>query len=138
MPPLRGLIFDVDGTLGDTVPLCYEAFRRALLPFKGRLYSDAELQATFGRTEEGISQLLEPHRWHQLFESYVAHYRALHSQYARPFPEMVPLLEWLQARGLRLAVVTGKGPVTARITLEVFGLARFFSMARATAFSPQL
>jgi len=28
---IRGIIFDVDGTLGDTVLLCYEAFRRTIL-----------------------------------------------------------------------------------------------------------
>ena len=31
--PLRGVIFDLDGTLADTLPVCYAAFRATFRRF---------------------------------------------------------------------------------------------------------
>ena len=57
---LHGVIFDLDGTLGDTLPACFVAFRRALEGFSAREYTDAEIAALFGPSEEGMIQRLVP------------------------------------------------------------------------------
>ena len=45
---MKCLIFDLDGTLGNTLPLCIAAFKQAIEPLAGRSLSDAEIIATFG------------------------------------------------------------------------------------------
>jgi phosphoglycolate phosphatase-like HAD superfamily hydrolase len=37
---LAGEIFDLDGTLADTLPVCYEAFRAACARLGGPVYED--------------------------------------------------------------------------------------------------
>ena len=37
---IKTAIFDFDGTLADTIPLCREAFRRAIRKLDGRILTD--------------------------------------------------------------------------------------------------
>jgi len=53
-------IFDLDGTIGNTLPLCVTAFREALESLAGRPLSDAAIMATFGPSEEGTVMALVP------------------------------------------------------------------------------
>ena len=57
---LDGMIFDLDGTLGDTLPVCFAAFRTTFQSCLGRDYFDREIRAMFGPSEEGIFERLMP------------------------------------------------------------------------------
>lgn len=134
---LRGAIFDLDGTLGDTLPVCYAAFRRVLGERLGRRYSDREIHALFGPSEEGILSRLVPNDPDGALEDYLAAYREAHAACPQPFPGIRDVLGSLAGRGVALAVVTGKGPGSARISLDVFGLGGFFPIVEAgSAFGP--
>lgn len=125
---LRGIIFDLDGTLGDTLPACFVAFRRALKDFSAREYTDAEIAGRFGPSEEGMIQRLVPDRWEDCLRAYLAAYRESLPEYARPIPGMKDALLRLRTRGMKLAVVTGKGPHSAAVTLEHLDLAGSFDV----------
>src|SRR5262245_9691617 len=109
---LSGIIFDLDGTLGDTLPVCFRAFRRAIFEFTGRSYTDQEIRATFGPSEDGIIRRFVPDRWQECLELYVDAYRSEHEQARDPFPGMHDALQVLGELGVRRAVVTGKSIVT--------------------------
>ena len=128
---LRGIIFDLDGTLGDTLPVCFTAFRETLRFYLGRDYNDREIRAMFGPTEEGILQNLLGERWEEGFRRYLDAYREAHAQCPEPFPGMREALDLLRASDVRLAVVTGKGPRSAELSLEALGLAEVFAMVEA-------
>ena len=68
-------------------------------------------------------------------EEYFLDYRHDHRTCRRPFAGIPALLGDLRSRDIRLAVVTGKGPRSAAISLEVMGLADTFE--RVEAGSPQ-
>jgi beta-phosphoglucomutase-like phosphatase (HAD superfamily) len=51
---LAGAIFDLDGTLVDTLPVCFAAFRRAFERLGGPPHSDDAIRALFGPSEEGM------------------------------------------------------------------------------------
>src|SRR5690349_12969892 len=104
---LSGIIFDLDGTLGDTLPVCFRAFRHAIHEFTGRSYTDQEIRATFGPSEEGIIQKHVPDRWRECLELYVHAYETEHSKHREPFPGMHDALSLLGQHGIRRAVVTG-------------------------------
>jgi pyrophosphatase PpaX len=123
---LEAMIFDLDGTLGDTLPMCYAAFRAALGQFLGRRYSDAEIRALFGPSEEGVFQLLVPERWEECLAVFLAAYERAHQAHAASFPGVEQALATLKARGVTLGVVTGKGVHSAEISLRYLGLGRYF------------
>ena len=125
---IRGMIFDLDGTLGDTLPVCFRAFRHAIHEFTGRSYTDQEIRATFGPSEEGIIQKHVPDRWRECLDLYVESYRVEHAKSTEPFPGMRDALGLLEQRGIQRAVVTGKTIVTAEISLEAMMIRSFFDI----------
>lgn len=125
---LIGMIFDLDGTLGDTLPVCFRAFRRAILAFTARSFTDQEIRATFGPSEDGIIRKHVPEHWRECLELYVEAYREEHAKSRDPFPGMRDALRRLGERGIRRAVVTGKSIVTAEISLDAMGLRPYFEI----------
>ncbi|MFC3197071.1 HAD family hydrolase [Parapedobacter deserti] len=125
---IRSVIFDLDGTLANTLPLCISAFRASIEPLANRAVSDAEIIATFGPSEEGTIMSLAPNHYEQGIADYLRHYRVLHDMCPTAFTGIADLLDILTLRGVALAMVTGKGPVSTKISLEHFGLTRFFQV----------
>ena len=123
---LEGVVFDLDGTLADTLPVCFHANRTVFASFLGRSFTDAEIAALFGPSEEGIIRRLIPDRWQDALARYLAEYQEAHSRFACKIPGIEEVLRFLQDRGTRLAVVTGKAAESTRISLELLGLARYF------------
>ena len=128
---LRGIIFDLDGTLGDTLPVCFAAFRVTFRHYLKREYSDQEIRAMFGPTEDGIFQDLFPSHWEESLAMYLSEYRRAHDDCRDPFPGIPEALGLLKEGGLRAAIVTGKGPGSAKISLEELGLADAFDIVEA-------
>jgi phosphoglycolate phosphatase-like HAD superfamily hydrolase len=125
---LRGLIFDLDGTLADTIPVCCAAFRDVMETYLGRRYSDAEIVALFGPSEEGIIRGLAGDRWQECLRAYYAAYEREHAACADPFPGVRELLAALDERAVPVAIVTGKGATSAAISLRRLGLDRHFDI----------
>lgn len=123
---MKNILFDFDGTLADTLPLCISAFRRAIEPLSGRPLSDADIIETFGPSEEGTIAALAPGHVARGVESYLEHYAALHAQWPEPFPGMVELLDYLTRQGAFLGLVTGKGARSAVLSLERYGIEQYF------------
>ena len=125
---LDGVIFDLDGTLGDTLPVCFAAFRRALEGFSSRQYTDEEIAALFGPSEVGMIQRMVPDRWQACLEAYLAAYEEESAKGERQFPGIERALRLLKRRGVPLAIVTGKGEHSAAISLAHLRLAEFFDV----------
>lgn len=129
---LRAVIFDMDGTLGDTLFLCVESYRRCVGELTGRTPETAEVEALFGVSDRGVLGGLlgmSPDDPKLPIEKFVEVYEELHEKYApHPFAGVKELLGRLANAGLRLAVVTGKESYTALPTLRRFGLHDRFEM----------
>ncbi len=123
---LKGIIFDLDGTLANTLPLCVHAYQQVLLTMFNREYTASEIIAHFGRTEAGIFQQLVPEQWEASFQHYLVVYEQLHWQCPEPFPGIRKALEMLKQQNIALALVTGKGRETTDCTLRYLGLADYF------------
>jgi len=127
---IRGLIFDLDGTLADTLPVCYTAFRRVFRKHLGREVSDAEIHGMFGPCERGVIQRILPD-WGPAFQMFLEEYEAAHDVCLEPFSGVIDMLDWLESQGLPIAVVTGKGPESAAISLRRLGLSDRFEIVES-------
>lgn len=128
---IRGAIFDLDGTLGDTLPVCYRAFRDVLRSRTGREYADHQIHAMFGPSEEGVLAKHCPDATDEALADYLAVYRSAHAICPHPFAGIRAILQGLRDRAVALAIVTGKGPGSARISLERFELQGLFPIVEA-------
>jgi phosphoglycolate phosphatase/pyrophosphatase PpaX len=128
---LQGVIFDLDGTLADTLDLCIEAFQYAITAHTGNQLSPDEIVALWGPTEEGVLRTAVGSDWEDSVETFLSEYERLHVSVPEPFPGIRPVLEHLRAVGVPTAVVTGKGPQSTRISLEVLGIDEAFDAVEA-------
>ncbi|HXO75664.1 MAG TPA: HAD family hydrolase [Puia sp.] len=128
MNKIKGIIFDLDGTLGNTLPLCIQAFRQSIEPLALKTLSDAEIVATFGPSEEGTIQTLIPEHYQQGIVNYLQFYEDLHDLCPAPFPGIAQLLHDLRSKNIRIAMVTGKGKHSTAISLKKFELEGLFEL----------
>lgn len=125
---LKGFIFDLDGTLLNSLPVVRTSLNSTLLKFSGRVYADQELSSLFGPSEEGIFKKLFPDSWNEVLKFYLNEYDRLHLPYAKPFPGVTAALSLLRERGMKLALVSGKGAGSMEISLKHSGLRDFFEV----------
>ncbi len=119
---LKGIIFDMDGTLTDNMTAVLQALRETFLRYGGRNYSDEEITAMFGPTEEGVIGPRVPEAdFDAALQMYLNRYEELHPKDCQPLPGVMDLLKFLQRRGMRRAIVTGKGQGTAEISMRLMG-----------------
>ena len=123
---IKGILFDLDGTLANTVPLCITAYKRTFEPFLGRVVKDEEITTHFGISEEGIIQRVIPNHVDEGLKLYHDIYEDLHAHYSEPFAGIKTALDLLRQRGIKMAVVTGKGAHTAHLTLKYLGIDSYF------------
>jgi HAD superfamily hydrolase (TIGR01549 family) len=124
---IKAFIFDLDGTLADTLSVVLEAFYATTTPRLGRRPEKEEITRYFGLSEEGILQNLFPHDWEAAFQEYLHHYEAAHQRTVDLFPGLPNLLDQLQTRRVKLGIVTGKGTPGTRISTQLLGLRRWFT-----------
>jgi pyrophosphatase PpaX len=120
----RGVFFDLDGTLADTVELILRSYRHTMRTHLGEAPPDERWLATSGTPlREQLSAFArDESEAEAMLETYTTFQRAVHDEMVRPFPGAATVLAELRGRGTRLAVVTSKRSLVARRTLEVCGL----------------
>jgi len=124
---LEGMIFDLDGTLAETLPVCLNALQRTFKKFFSRNWTSKEILSCFGPTEEGVIKRLLPERADECLKTYYSEYERAHFVCPRPFPGIPEALRLLRSKNIRLAIVTAKGERTMRISLRRLGLESYFS-----------
>ena len=130
---LKAVMFDVDGTLGDTLPLCIETYRRIAEEATGRRPEAAEVVRHFGLSDRGVLGALvgmEPDDPALPIRRMVEIYRELHPAMApAPFPGAADMLRGVRAAGMRVGIISGKESHTAMPTLRFFGLVGLYEWA---------
>ena len=117
--PLRAVLFDLDGTLFDTLADIALALNRALALERWPPVPTDAVRAMIGRGSPNLvrraahflGRALDETRQARILENFFAQYGALDERgerAARPFPGAAAALERLHAAGLRIAVVTNK------------------------------
>ncbi|MBQ7555844.1 HAD family hydrolase [bacterium] len=130
---LKGLLFDWDGTLCDSLPVCVGAFRMTIQRYTGKELTTEEIMDHFGMNEKGILELKmadRPEIWAEALEDYNANYRKLHEKVRAPFPGLKELIADMRKKGVIVGLITGKGETSCAISLEMTGLTDAFDFVR--------
>jgi phosphoglycolate phosphatase-like HAD superfamily hydrolase len=125
----RLLIFDFDGTIADTLPIIIASFREVASRYRGQPVSAEEVVSHFGLSEEGIIQRLVPSDSDDALREFLALYEQKHDEVAL-FPGIEQILAMMREQGRQLALVTGKGAVSAEISLRALTIRSKFQWIR--------
>ncbi|MDO8880414.1 MAG: HAD-IA family hydrolase [Coriobacteriia bacterium] len=127
---LQAVLFDLDGTVVDTIPHILASFRHATADVLGEALPDDVLmhhvgvplarQMRFFTDDEDTAE--------RLLASYRAFNHATHDEMARLYPNTLQALESVAASGLPMGIVTSKSSHMAWRALELFDLGRFFAV----------
>jgi len=125
---LRAILFDLDGTLIDTVELIRVSFRYATEKVLGQAIPDEITMANVGQPLRQQFTDMAPDHVEELLDVYRAFNRAHHDELAHAYPDTLATVKGLAAAGVRMGVVTSKGGPTAMHGLELFGIAGYFEV----------
>lgn len=117
------VLFDLDGTLADTVPLIIASFQRTTAELLGRPASEADSRQWIGRSLRETFTALAPDRVDELTAHYLSWNLANHRAYVRPFEGVPELVDALAPAGRNFGVATSKRYESAVVTLDCAGLA---------------
>jgi pyrophosphatase PpaX len=136
MKPYRTVLFDLDGTLLDTVDMIVASVRHALA--EHLRYDPGRALAVAGIGMPLVEQLgghaaragarVDDVLMGRLVQSYLSHNHAVHDEAVRAYPGVEDALEQLRARGTRLGIVTSKARGIADRGLRLCGLRDYFEV----------
>ncbi len=106
---IQAILFDFDGTIGNTNQLIFDSFKHTFLAHKID-YTEKDIMEAFGPTlrqtftkygnsEEEILEMIQTYRTFNL---------ANHDKYIESFPDVRVTLEEIKKRGYKIGIVTSK------------------------------
>lgn len=126
----EAVLFDLDGTVVDTIPHILASFRHATAEVLGSPLPDEVLlhhvgvplarQMRYFTDDDVVAE--------RLLEAYRVFNRATHDEMARLYPNTLATLEAIAAHGLPMGIVTSKSRMMAERAITLFDLGRFFDV----------
>ncbi|WP_433940312.1 HAD family hydrolase [Paenibacillus lautus] len=110
MNTIQAVLFDFDGTLADTLPLSFKAFRAVFLKYDGQRLTDAEIVQTFGPTEEEIiaNHLSNPAHIDEAIEYYYEVFEQDFQEHVQVSEAVQDLIVKLSDLRIPMVIITGK------------------------------
>lgn len=122
------VIFDLDGTLADTHQLIFDSFNFIMRKYKSMEMTPQEIMSFFGPTEDVcLRNIIGEERFEEGWCEYLDYY-AKHLDETTLFPGIRNIVKDLRSSGAHLAVFTGKGKETTKLTLDFHQVTRFFDL----------
>ncbi|GLC88548.1 HAD family hydrolase [Lysinibacillus piscis] len=125
---MKAIIFDFDGTLADTLPICFYAFQQVFQQFDARSVTNDDIKAMFGPSETGIiQQNLQHPDVDKAIELYYKAYTEQHAHFVQANTAIAQLLNSLKA-DYKLGIVTGKARRSLDISLQALQMENLFEV----------
>lgn len=124
---IKGVLFDLDGTLVNTTPLILESFRHTFRQFGMAVPSDSELVAGFGLPmRTAVTAYMPEEMADEFCDAYRAYQRTRHDELIEGIDGVGETLSALKQRGIKMAVVTSKKRPAAIRDLGCYNLVEYF------------
>lgn len=140
----QAVIFDLDGTLIDSLPdvlgalnpVLANAGRRPISIGEGRLMVGGGAEPLIERAFALTGRPITPQEIPAYVEEFAANYQAVPAKMTTVFDGVVAALEELRDRGYALGICTNKPHESAKTVLRAVGLDRYFSSCIGKAARP--
>ena len=124
---IKGVLFDLDGTLVNTTPLILESFRHTFKQFGMEVPSDSELVAGFGLPmRTAVTAYMPEEMADEFCDAYRAYQRTRHDELIEGIDGVGETLSALKRSGIKMAVVTSKKRPAAIRDLGCYNLVEYF------------
>lgn len=122
------VLYDLDGTLWDSIPLIMECFKKAYeVVLGGTDRTDADLMSFIGRPLGDTFAMHDAETKERLTNTYLEYNCARLKENAIPiFPGVYDFLSEIRSMGVKQGVVTSKRETSAMITIDLLDLAGYF------------
>ncbi|WP_322741825.1 HAD family hydrolase [Fictibacillus phosphorivorans] len=126
---MKAIIFDFDGTIADTLPVCFYAFQSVFKKYDDREVCIDEIKDMFGPSETGIIKKNLIHKdFKEAIELYYDEYNKKHSELVPINEEIDILLHCFKKKGFKLGIVTGKARRSLDISLRFLKMEGLFDV----------
>lgn len=121
-PPWKTVVFDLDGTLADTLELILASYQHAFRTVLGREEDPEVIRSWIGRTLMDAFMSYSPEHAQALYDAYLPWNDSNTERLIRAYGGVRDLLADLGAAGVRLGVATSKRRASAQQAMRVLGL----------------
>ena len=124
---IRAVIFDLDGTITDTIPLTIHSLREVTRELTGKILDDNEILKEFGPIDtEIIRNLVDNENKDKSVELYVNHFTENFDEFIKPIDKIEELLKSIRTAGLKTGLFTGRGLRMTNVILKKLDLYKYF------------
>jgi len=124
---IKGIIFDFDGTLANTLPVIFACYDYSTEKVLGKKADRAPFIETFGQPlYVCLTSIFGKEKGSRICDEYRAYQEVHHDELIKPFPGVKETLEQLQLMDIPMAIVTSKSTATCLRGARCLGIENFF------------
>ncbi len=126
---LKAVVFDLDGTLANTIPLTVHSLKEVAAELTGKEFTDKEILDEFGPVDTAIiRKLVDNENRDKSEEEYIKNFRENFKSFVKPIDGIVELLDFLKENKVKTGVFTGRSVKLARVILEELNIDSYFNV----------
>lgn len=133
----RAVVFDLDGTIVDSVELIVQSFQHAAREVLKREMSREESIANVGRPLHEQMVMISPEHADELVAVYREWNHREHDRMLKLYDGILHLLHSLQVAGVKLGLVTSKSRYTTQMAFDLTGIECYFDATICADESPR-